>query len=397
MKKYHQLILLVLSVISLCLFLIYRHEYNRLHYVLEVFNFFGQPCNFSDLQKTDIILNQRDWGPQPVWQETDNGYIYSAFLTGKTEVKAIALQGDLKTIPRNCFLWFEEKKKPVPGKFKFSKIGTDENSISTALFYICSLPNTEHVPYAISFSYKVKRDSDMKKILLTNTLDHKLNLNTTICVSPSMFSKKRFLEFISFHKLIGIDSFIFYDRDVPHRLSKLIRNLSTKLAIHTAFLPWNYPKSDSPLIRSLIENDCLLRTFGQSKFVITLEINEYIVPRTEYTFEALIKTYPEDFHRLSLPVQKFCVANTNLNMPIALQNFEVASDTNYNIVRYLRRNVKNDNVISTNAVDKAQASIHKYIKCTVEPVKTVIDNSMMKFNTDFTRTTLVQLLLHDHI
>ncbi|KAJ8930457.1 hypothetical protein NQ314_016739 [Rhamnusium bicolor] len=298
MKKYHQLLLLIVSIISLSLFLIYRHEYNRLHYVLEVFNFFGQPCNFSDLQKTDIILNQHDWGPQPFWQETDNGYVYSAFLTGKIEIKAIALQSGIKNIPRNCYLWFEDKKKAIPGKFK---------------------------------------------------------------------------------------------------LSKLIVNLSNRLAIQASFLPWNYPKGESSLIRSIVENDCLLRTFGQTKYVITLEINEYIVPTNAVGFDSLVKDFGEDFHRLSLPVQKFCINNLSMNKPIALQNFEVANDFNYNVVRYIRRNTKNNDLISTNAVDKAHASIHKYVRCNLDPHKTTTDNSMLTFSTDFTRSTLVQLLMHDQL
>ncbi|KAJ8979713.1 hypothetical protein NQ317_015537 [Molorchus minor] len=288
MKKYHRLILLIVSVISLSLFLIYRHEYNRLHYVLEVFNFFGQPCNFSDLQKSDVVLNQHDWGPQPVWQETDHGYIYSAFLTDKIEVKAIALQSDAKTIPRNCYLWFEDKKKAIQGKFKFSKIGNDDKTVITSYFYICSLPNVENVPYAVSFSYK-------------------------------------------------------------------------------------------------------------AKYVVTLEINEYIVPGSSLEFDSLIKDFGENFHRLSLPVQKFCITNLSMNKPIALQNFEVASDFNYNVVRYIRRNTKSDSIISTNAIDKTHASIHKYVRCNLDPHKTTTDNIMMKYSTDFVRSTLVQLLMHDQL
>ncbi|KAJ8954796.1 hypothetical protein NQ318_014908 [Aromia moschata] len=334
----------------------------------EVFNFFGQPCNFSDLQKTDIILSQHDWGPQPIWQETDNGYIYSAFLTGKIEIRAIALQADAKTIPRNCYLWFEDKKKAIQGKFKFSKIGNDENTVLTSYFYICLLPNIEKRAVRCIFQLQ----------------DHKLNVNTTICVSPSVFSKKRFIEFIGFHKLIGIESFIFYDKEIPYRLSKLIVNLSKKLAIQVNFLPWNYPKGDTSLIRSIVENDCMLRTFGQTKYVITLEVNEYIVPGNGMGFDSLVKDFGENFHRLSLPVQKFCIKNLNLKQPIALQNFEVASDFNYNVVRFIRRNTKSDNIISTNAVDKAQASIHKYVRCNLDPERKIIDKTMVQYATDFT-------------
>lgn len=397
MKKYHQLLLLAVSVTSLTLFLVYRHEYNRLHYILEVFNFFGQPCNFSDLQKTDVLFSQKDWGAEPVWQEIEEGYIYSAFLVGKIEIKAIALQNDGKNVPRNCYLWFEEKKKSVLSKFKYSKISYDEHTGVTAYFYTCSMPNVDNIPYAVSFSYRSRKDVDMKKILLTNIVEHNLSVNTTICTSPSLFSKKRFIEFISFHKLLGIDNFIFYNRDVPYRLSKLIRNLSNRLVINTAFLKWNYPKLDTSLTRLIIENDCMLRTFGQSKYVITLEMNEYIVPTKEISFTDLLKIFPDDFHRLSLPVQRFCISNTDQSKPIALQNFEVSSDYNYNVVRYLKRNVKSDNVISTNVVDKSEASIHKYVKCSLDPPKTRTDNTITKYATDFMRSTLVQLLLHGQL
>lgn len=397
MKKYHQLLLLALSVTSLTLFLVYRHEYNRLHYVLEVFNFFGQPCNFSDLQKTDILFSQKDWGSEPVWQEIEDGYVFSAFLTEKIEVKAIAIQSEGRSLPRNCYLWFEEKKKPVPAKFKFSKISYDEHTGVTAYFYFCSMSSLSSMPYAVSFSLRSRKEGDMKKIVLTNSLEHNLSINTTICVSPSMFSKKRFIEFISFHNLLGIDTFIFYNREIPHRLSKIIRNLSNRLALNAAFLPWNYPKFDTSLTRLIIENDCILRTFGQSKYVITLEINEYIVPTKASTINNMLQNFPNDFHRLSLPVQKFCITSANTNKPIALQNFEVSTDYNFNVVRYLRRNVKSENVVSTNAVDKTDASIHKYVRCTVDPPKTNTYNTMMKFSTDFIRSTLVQLLIHDQL
>lgn len=397
MKKYHQLLLLAVSVTSISLLLVYRHEYNKLHYVLEVFNFFGQPCNFSDLQKTDILFSQKDWGSEPAWQEIEDGYIYSAFLLGKIEVKAIALQNEGKIVPRNCYLWFEDKKKSIPAKFKFSKISYDEHTGVTAYFYSCYMSTMDNIPYAVSFSYRSRKDGDMKKILLTNTIEHNLSVNTTICVSPSVYSKKRLVEFISFHKLLGIDSFIFYNRDIPHRLSKLLRNLSSRLAVNTAFLNWNYPKLDTSLTRLIIEHDCLMRTFGHSKYVITLEINEYIVPSKEDNLLDLLKEFPDDFHRLSLPVQRFCISYANANKPIALQNFEVSSDYSFNVVRYLRRNVNSENVISTNVVDKSDASIHKYVKCSVDPPKTITDNAIMKYSNDFIRSTLVQLLIHDQL
>ncbi|KAJ3648819.1 hypothetical protein Zmor_020592 [Zophobas morio] len=397
MKKYHQLMLLIISVISLSLFLIYRHEYNRLHYVLEVFNFFGQPCNISNLHQTEKILSHHDWGPAPAWQEHESGYTYSAFLTRQNEAKALTLLSDEKMVPRNCYFWFEDKKKPVIGKFKFSKVMNDDNIRLNLYFYICEMTNSEHVPYAVSFSFKIKKDSELKKIMLANSFKHRISNNATICVSPSIYSKKRFVEFLSYHKLIGIDSFIFYNRDIPHRLVKIISNLSTRLGLEVAFLPWNFPKGDTFITRLAVENDCLLRTFDQSLYAVTLELNEYIVPLHVYSFNTLIKSINTNSERISLPIEKFCISSTETSRPISMVNTDVAEDYNYNIVRYIYRNNMRKDDISTYAVDKGLASIHKYVKCSVEPFRTRQDKSILKFSTDLTRSTLFQLLTHNQI
>lgn len=46
MRKYQQLLLLLVSIISVTVLLIYKSENNRLKYVLEVVNFFGAYFKF---------------------------------------------------------------------------------------------------------------------------------------------------------------------------------------------------------------------------------------------------------------------------------------------------------------------------------------------------------------
>lgn len=399
MKKYHQLILLVISVISLSLFLIYRHEYNRLHYVLEVFNFFGQPCNISNLQQTEDILSHHDWGPRPIWQEYDTGYVYSAFLTKKNEAKALAVLTDDKQVaPHNCYFWFEDKKKPTIGKFRFSKLGNDEGAHLNLYSFICESGATEHLPFAVSFSNKVKKENDLKKVMLGNSIKHQIYVNTTICVSPSVYSKKRLLEFLSYHKLIGVDSFIFYNRDIPHRLVKILTNLSTRLGFHFAFLPWNFPRTDGTITRTIVENDCLLRTYQQNIYAVTLEINEYIVPGEVYSFNALISKIHTISERISIPVQRFCISSgSESSKPISMMNTDVTEDFTYNNVRYVYRNDQRKEDTSTQSLGAQFLAIHKYIRCSTSPSKTFSDKTILRYSTDLSRSTLFQLYLHSQI
>jgi len=398
MKKYHQLLLFITSVVSLSLLLVYRHEYNRLHYVLEVFNFFGQPCNISELQLSDNILGHHDWGAEPLWQESENVYIYSAFWSKKQEAKAIVLQTGSSEVAKNCYLWFEDKQKPVIAKFKYSKIAHDANNGQSAYFYYCMLTSSEHAPYAISFSTRSKISTELKKILLTNTAKSKHTFNTTLCVSPIDFNKGLFIEFLSYHKLIGIDNFIIYGNSVPHRLFKIVTNLSNRLGLKVAFLAWNYPKTEGSLTRSIIENDCIMRTVDFSNNSLTLEVDEFIVPSQHYTFAEVVNSYDSKqvAQRLSLPVQTFCIKNVNRRKPVVLQNVDVDYNDD-NLVRFVYRNSHEDNTVVTQAVIKGVASIHKYINCVKKTIRVYQDNSILKFSTDLTRSTLVQLYLHDQI
>lgn len=395
MRKYYQLLLLIVSILSITLFLVYKHEYNRLHYVLEVFNFFGQPCNISDLRTSENTIVQHDWGPIPIWYENDGLYTYSGFWTEKSEAKVIAFHNGTKRIPRNCYLWFEDKSKPIIGKFRYSNIEGQKQDTFSAHYYYCNMNEYPHIPYAVSFG-KAKKEDKLDKILLKST-GHKIVFNITMCVVPSqVFNKNEFIEFLSFHSLIGIDSYIFYSNNIPYRLQKIITNLSTRLGITIVFLPWNSVNIKTNITHQIVESDCTLRALSNSHNIVTLFMNEYIVPSKYFALKDVINYFNNQTGRIALPVQAFCIQNTNHRKPIALQNVDVAY-YNDNIVRQIIRNVEQNNVIKIGSANYQVASVHKYIYCTEKSERNYPDKSIMKYSTDFVRSTLVQLYLHDQI
>lgn len=385
MRKYHQLLLFVVAVISLSLLLVYRHEYNRLHYVLEVFNFFGQSCNLTQLGQIES-LNQQHWGPEPVWHSSEGSpgfHVYSAFWTEENQVKAIVVQDTRKEAPRSCYLWFEDYRKPVVGKFRFGQI----TQKSPAYFYYCASVSSTSVPYAVSFASK------SAKIPVRSITKPSHFSNTTICVVPAPeFSKAALLEFLSFHHLIGVNDFIFYDGTIPYRLVKIITNLSLRLGIRVSFFPWNYPKrGEVALTRSLVESDCLIRTMGYANNSIILDINEYVVPRQHYSFTDAVNSVASD--RLRLPVQYFCVTSKKRNRPIIIQNLDTyIASPEQDLMRFVYKSLAGTGVIASDV-----ASVHKYIDCGNRTNNLFRDETVLNYDRDLTRSTLMQLLLHDHI
>jgi hypothetical protein len=81
MRKYQQLILVIISVLSLSIFLVYRSENERLNHVLNVINFFGQKeaINLVKIENYSNFSYRFDY-PLPSWINLNTDFHgYSAF------------------------------------------------------------------------------------------------------------------------------------------------------------------------------------------------------------------------------------------------------------------------------------------------------------------------------
>lgn len=88
MRKYQQLCLVAISLISIIILLMYRSENSRLKYVLEVVNFFGRTDNaIIRLENTTkiFIQNYDLANPSPVWTRIGTDFhVFSSFWTNNT-------------------------------------------------------------------------------------------------------------------------------------------------------------------------------------------------------------------------------------------------------------------------------------------------------------------------
>lgn len=82
MRKYQQLGLVLVSLISIGILIVYRSENERLNNVLSVINFFGQQKDTLNLVKIENYSNftYKFHYPLPAWSNLGNDfYGYSAF------------------------------------------------------------------------------------------------------------------------------------------------------------------------------------------------------------------------------------------------------------------------------------------------------------------------------
>lgn len=288
MRKYHQAALAFVAVVSLVTLLIYRHEYNKLHYILEVFNYFGQPqakfpnCT-ENLSRTLVYLGE----PTPSWQRLDDElYVYSSYNIDERIVRTIAF-GKIDTTLK-CEVLFDEELVPIAGSFSYKKIDLSPESSNLdkqkrqGYYLNCEYAEVQQRPVAVKYFKSSETDhSDVPMLSIRNLAENSNSEESAICIAPPAekpISQVDMAAFLSLHEIIGFQHFIAYDYGIPASFNREMKNpMQWKFSYET--IPWNFPfpKVDAEATKNIIEADCLHRTMNRIAFVVTLSWQDYIV------------------------------------------------------------------------------------------------------------------------
>lgn len=336
MRKYYQAILAVTAVVSLVSLLIYRHEYNKLRYVLEVFNYFGKPgprradANCTNFDTSFTTFNPKFDEPIPSWQHLeDDLYIYSAYSINDREIRAIGL-GTINSISNiQCLVFFENESKPILGSFKFIPIGNavvsrlGENLKYGGYHFICTYTSDE-TPTGITFVTKSNKYLNYAPIFPIKIQPRSLSYSRIgVCVMQSSMKPTKSIDmigFISFHALIGMDNFIIYDSGIPNKFNSRLKEMANDPISIWKFtytvIPWNFPfmEIDQNVIREIIETDCLYRTYNNVAYAITLSWNEYVNLKYHHTTIDLLADFKQTkliADRYKLKTTTFCTQQTD--------------------------------------------------------------------------------------
>lgn len=299
MRKYQQLLLVIISVISVIILLFYRSENSRLKYVLQVVNFFGRN-DASALVKVEntakLLYPEHDYSaPLPAWQRLGNDFHgYSAFwlkgdfVTGG-EIIVVGV-GITNVTPKfKCSASFVNNHL-ISGKFGFTIISQNGSShlnggISlTGYHFICKISRDFGIPQQIiltntesneRFLFYIRNTNDKKQVkqLMTSCVD----LNEYNLTHKNDFhSNTNLMDFFIIHHLQGIDEFIAYGSHILDLDSKI--NLLNN-GIRVNVLPYNFPfsiENNLNTIQDIIKSDCQLRNFNSAKYFLLQSPNEYI-------------------------------------------------------------------------------------------------------------------------
>ncbi|OAD53309.1 hypothetical protein WN48_10473, partial [Eufriesea mexicana] len=394
MRKYYRAALVIIAVVSFISLLVYRHEYNKLRYVLEVFNYFGKPnqknetnCtnNVSMFTKFDMNFEE----PFSSWQRLDNDlYVYSAYNIRDKEIQVIGF-GSLKNIKDiQCAILFENEIKPILGSFSYLLIhnnlnitNTDKNFNYKGYHFYCAYTENK-IPIGVMFL--IKPNSNLNDVLMLPIKNQTHNLNYAnigVCITPP-FTKPiqplQMTSFIKFHGIIGMDNFIVYDFGIPNQYNSNFKELSKSQNPYWKFtytlVPWNFPfpNTHPTIIRDLIQADCLYRTYNKVMYIITLSWEEYIVLKYHHTLVDLMIDFKRSglkadcykLKTLTFCTQQTDASNKNVTFMIFKKlHYDSSIPDNQPIYIYNTHEVLRKNNIYTRDIGEDLVTLHRYKYC----------------------------------
>jgi hypothetical protein len=127
--------------------------------------------------------------------------------------------------------------------------------------------------------------------------------NFAVCVPPVYLYDDaiRFLEWVEFHRALGVERFIFYNISVGPQGSCLMEEYGSLDNMMMEVRPWGDLPSENIRMGETLRNqnqlaalyDCVFREMGKSRYVLYTDLDEFVVPH-----EKGIGSYLELIQRL---------------------------------------------------------------------------------------------------
>uniref|UniRef100_D3TQI2 Hypothetical conserved protein n=1 Tax=Glossina morsitans morsitans TaxID=37546 RepID=D3TQI2_GLOMM len=404
MRKYQQLLLLIISCISVGILLMYKTENNRLKDVLHVINFFGRK-DAAILRRIDNINNSSHYladfiHPLPVWQQFGQHFhAYAAYwkrneLVAGGEAVVIVVGGRGAILNFKCSVNYEANKINK-GKFRFQRLDKEaKDGLSEFIRYrfYCRITRDFGQPKSVTFIEVTDAGSssnghsiNLRYLKLMNNESKKVpNVAKPISICLDLVNQvyknvtslehreKELMQFFVHHFSLGIEDFIVYNGD---DLSLQLLLILDRLNIKVHLLPFNFPYSysnDIERIRSLVETDCLLRNTNRARHTLLLTANEFFYPSTKlYEEKSVLKYlshYTSKAQRFELPIFAVCKDQThNFLIDNTLYDPEVKFKHHLYVYR-LSPNILNSSTedlttSSSTLLTVNRAFVHHYCSC----------------------------------
>jgi len=322
MKKFHQLLLLFLSCVSLLCFVFYKHEYDRLRKVMEVLDMFGSTVT-EEYTTSKQCLNRSMYIETDSWHRYSDGfYIYSAFKVSNEKdwsmnsVAVISRDSQSLALMKEslcALITGDAIEEKFEGIIEWKEISSNDVYFTYSL--TCNVPEIRGDSHLFSL-YDTKSNQLNFPLRLSNSV--KKDKVSTLCAvsSQPLWKPNQLMKFINYYSTLGINNFYFYHQGVSDQiitnLNEFVDQSDGNVAIH--LLTWNQPFSQSSIDLSLVQSECNLRHNTKAGPVITVHMGHYLVASGKSSIADFLKTFskgPDWIHQANLTLESVCVNISN--------------------------------------------------------------------------------------
>lgn len=381
MKKYHQLLLLVLSVISILCFVFYKHEYDRLRRVLEVLDFFGTPVETNSKSSLpdgppSVFFDEALQLNPDVWQKySEDIQFYSAIRTVNEKgwsMNSLAILKKNNAASLKKFSCALISGDPVEDKFEGTlewRLIWDDSSLS-AYAVLCNVPEVPGRSHLLSL-YELNSNYPALNLPLNSAQDLRKERTTALCTvsQDPVWHVSRSVDFVLYHASLGVESFFIYHRGISNEAIQAFKDLiGTHPNLTISLMPWNTPKLPTlSLDYSLISYACTARQVAKSGPVILMPWDHFLAIPKDGNIQNFLKRVAhkqEGNQETRLEIQPLCLNIPNGESSPIRQNIyfkNLKGESKSALLRWFE--LPNPNGKST--VSKTDAQIAKLI--TFEP------------------------------
>ncbi|KAL3860130.1 hypothetical protein ACJMK2_010295 [Sinanodonta woodiana] len=257
---------------------------------------------------------------EQTWLPIDNSarmYVFSAFhddINRKPYIRLIGLSEGEKNIIF-CQIWFMDKTNMSHSdKYRLEIVRGSITTIANQgskryqeVYYLCPLANDE-IPTAVSVvAAKCQKPYNIIYVM-PRSQQVKTKRNFTICLSPLNFNYSRvyeLVEWLELNGILGADFFAIYNYSSASNVRKVLNMYSDRRLVDV--IQWPLPMAVDTWPESNIKseityfgqtaalNDCLYRSRPNTKFLINIDLDEFIIPRSNgsYSWWDMMKMLPK--------------------------------------------------------------------------------------------------------
>ncbi|XP_071540591.1 uncharacterized protein [Panulirus ornatus] len=241
-----------------------------------------------------------DW--QPVYYTKHKFFVYSAYYDDR-KGKIIRVIGTTQTKKSDrvwCKYWYSNSSTLiVNGAIKI--IRENWNLKFSACFIACPLiiykNGKQPIPPPESVSIMADPGGNATNKLRVMNLDvNKEEVRNTfaVCVKPLHFdynSVNQMIEFIELNKILGVEHFTLYNHTIGKDVDCILKQYADQGVV--SILPWKLDIKSQKEIRTeglfAALNDCLYRYMYQYKYILMIDLDEYIVPHANTSLPELVR------------------------------------------------------------------------------------------------------------